>query len=104
MQINRLLTQKRKTMSTNRKLETRTKIQLGGLIIKSGLADLLNIHPGDDLQSDTAKHGDAQVLLGLLVEASEKLSTDEEQREFWQKLGKMHVSKTTYNTPQTSIM
>lgn len=81
-------------MTTTRKLETRTKIQLGGLIIKSGLADLLNIEPGDDLQSDSAKHDDAHIILGLLVEACEKLYHEDHQREFWHALGKMHVHKT----------
>lgn len=37
---------------SQRKAEVRTKIQLGGLLIKSGLANEFAIHAGADLQLD----------------------------------------------------
>lgn len=81
-------------MTTLRKLETRTKIQLGGLVLKSGLADLLHIMPGDDLQSNASKYEDAQILLGALIEASERLIQQEDMKDFWKTLGKMHILKS----------
>lgn len=51
---------------TIRRSQTRTKIQLGGLLIKSGLTDLLNIQQGDDLQLDFDKKDQAYILLGIL--------------------------------------
>ena len=54
-----------------RKLDTRRKIQLGGLMIKAGLAG----EPAD-------------VLLGLLLEAAERLASPEGgARERWRKAG-----------------
>lgn len=52
-----------------RKKETRTKIQLGGLLLKSGLTELLGIDQGDDLQLDFAKKDKAYVLLGILADS-----------------------------------
>ena len=52
-----------------RKKETRTKIQLGGLLLKSGLTELLGIDQGDDLQLDLAKKEKAYVLLGILADS-----------------------------------
>lgn len=59
-----------------RKQETRTKIQLGGLILKSGLADLLKIKQGDDLQLDALHRDKAHMLLGILLDAVEKFNSD----------------------------
>lgn len=66
-----------------RKTETRQKIQLGGLIIKAGLAE-----------------EKAAVILGLLTEAKEQLASKEgeKQRDHWQALGDLAFSKTTKNT------
>ena len=52
-----------------RKSHTRTKIQLGGLLLKSGLTDLLNDNPGDDLQLDFNKKDKAYILLGILADS-----------------------------------
>ena len=49
-----------------RKAQTRTKIQLGGLLMKSGITDLLDIKAGDDLQLDLNKQDKAYILLGIL--------------------------------------
>lgn len=61
---------------SDRKAENRTKIQLGGLILKSGLADFLEINPGDDLQLDPLAREKATILLGALLHITEKLQHD----------------------------
>ena len=52
-----------------RKGHTRTKIQLGGLLLKSGLTELLDIDQGDDLQLDFEKKDKAYILLGILADS-----------------------------------
>ena len=59
-----------------RKAQNRTKIQMGGLVLKSGLADLLGIIPGADLQLDEQYKEKAVKLLGALVTATETLLHD----------------------------
>lgn len=57
--------QERKSKTINnslRKAETRTKIMLGGLVLKSRLTDLLAITPGDDLQLDPSNWEKAAVM------------------------------------------
>lgn len=93
--MNRYLTQKRKSALSLRKGETRTKIQLGGLVLKSGLAEHIGITPGDDLQLDTLKHEDAQIILGALVEALSTLKEEEDVRARWHRLGRTHMIQTT---------
>lgn len=61
---------------SDRKAENRTKIQLGGLILKSGLAEFLEINPGDDLQLDLIAREKATALLGVLLNATEQLQND----------------------------
>ena len=63
--------------SSQRRSENRTKIQLGGLILKSGLAALLKIEPGEDLQMDPHAMEKATLLLGGLIEAAERLTLDQ---------------------------
>jgi len=63
---------------SDRKAENRTKIQLGGLILKSGLAEFLKINPGDDLQLDPIAREKATTLLGVLLYATEQLQNDHE--------------------------
>lgn len=61
----------------SRKLRTRTLIQLGGLVQKSGLMDRLDIQVGDDLQEYENIHKAAQVLGCLLhFTESEELTED----------------------------
>lgn len=93
--MNRLTVQKRKSALASRKGETRTKIQLGGLVLKSGLADHLGVTPGDDLQLDALKHEDAQLILGALVDALSRLKDDEDVKEKWHRLGRTHMIQTT---------
>ena len=59
-------------INNERKAVTRTKIQLGGLLVKSKLADLVGIIPGEDLQLDAEKWDQAALLLGLLNETYER--------------------------------
>src|SRR5262245_1399317 len=71
---------KRKTIDDGqRKAETRTKIMLRGLVLKSRLTDLLAITPGDDLQLDPNNWEKAAVVLGALVDAYERLRLDTDQ-------------------------
>ncbi len=62
--------------TADRKAENRTKIQLGGLILKSGLADHLKIELGDDLQLDPIAREKATTLLGVLLHITEQLKND----------------------------
>ena len=65
-------------ITLTRKQETRKKIQLGGLIVKAGLAE-----------------ESATVLLGMLLEACDTLQNDSTSttREHWQALGNIAFSK-----------
>lgn len=56
-----------------RRAETRTKIQLGGLVIKSKLSELVGIIPGEDLQLDQSKWNQAGLLFSLLSDVYGKL-------------------------------
>ena len=49
-----------------RKARTRTLIQLGGIVEKSGLLELLNLSVGNDLQKDIDCHESAAILMGAL--------------------------------------
>ncbi len=62
--------------TADRKAENRTKIQLGGLILKAGLASHLEIEPGDDLQLDPVAREKATTLLGVLLHITEQLKND----------------------------
>lgn len=77
-----------------RTLDTRTKIQMGGLIIKSGLSQLLEIVPGDDLQLDITKRSQAHALLGLLKEAAETLEANQGSLPYYEAKGKSLANET----------
>jgi hypothetical protein len=65
-----------------RRAETRTKIQLGGLVLKSKLANVVGITPGEDLQLDPQKWDQAALLLSLFTDMYEKardMSSSEKQ-------------------------
>ena len=64
--ISMINTRQKKFDNDFRKAQTRTKIQLGGLLMKSGLTDFFNINSGDDLQLDSDKKDQAYILLGIL--------------------------------------
>ncbi|MBY0501362.1 MAG: conjugal transfer protein TraD [Alphaproteobacteria bacterium] len=67
-------TSKKISASTSqRKAETRTKIQLGGLLLKSGLAEVFSITPGVDLQLDEEGREKATILLGALIDMRQNI-------------------------------
>jgi hypothetical protein len=74
-----------------RRLETRTKIQLGGLMIKAGLTEQLGIALGTDLQQDVHALNKATILLGALVHLSNKLDTTPQLKEEWERLGLVYM-------------
>ena len=72
-----------------RKARTRTLIQLGGLIEKTGLLGHLDLASGDDLQKDPNTYESVATLMGALAELSESLSAnDAPQRLLWREKGK----------------
>ena len=76
-------------MNSNiRKSHTRTKIQLGGLIIKSGLADLLEINLGDDLQLDLDQRDKSYIILGILNEVTKQIQNDKSSMSYYLSKGK----------------
>ena len=58
----------------DRKLETRKKIQLGGLMVKAGLEDM---HPKE-----------AYILYGMLLDCRKVLESRPDIKEKWAQLGK----------------
>ena len=82
-------TSKKALFSKNqRKAETRTKIQLGGLLIKSGVANKFQIHMGSDLQLDPDQQEKATLLLGALIEMNQNLPSHSSKKEEWAILGR----------------
>lgn len=74
-----------------RKARTRTLIQLGGLVEKSGLLDPLNITLGDDLQKDYDCLESAATLLGAFTELCGSFYSEEAeaQKMIWLERGKV---------------
>lgn len=79
--INRENHKMRQQSKSARKARTRTLIQLGGLVQRSGLMAVFGIEPGDDLQDYEHIHK-ARQLLGLLDE----VETDGD-RYYWEMKG-----------------
>lgn len=75
----------------NRKQRTRMLIQLGGLVQKSGLLELLDITPGEDLQ-DYGNLPKAAQVLGFLIEGLER---PDAHLHDWEQIGRR---KLRYNT------
>jgi len=71
-----------------RKAQTRTKIQLGGLVYKAGLLDLLGIHPGDDLQKNEQIFDAVATLMGAFLDLVDPLQHDDAQKMLWRERGK----------------
>ena len=71
-----------------RRAQTRTKIQLGGLVQKAGLLEPLGIHPGDDLQKDEQIFDEVATLMGAFCDLSQLLQKDEAQKLLWRERGK----------------
>ena len=83
-----------------RKLRTRSLIQAGGLLSLSGLLEQCEIFEGEDLQSDPEGYEKGATLLGILIDASEKLlqNNDTQQMQRFKKIGesKMKQSAAKY--------
>jgi hypothetical protein len=54
-------------MNQQRAARTRTLLQLGGLIVKSGITEELGIKIGADLQKEKEQKEKAYVLLGMFI-------------------------------------
>lgn len=80
----------KQTTSQFRKARTRTLIQLGGLVEKSGLLEPLNINLGDNLQKDYQHQESTAILAGGLNEIKHRLYGDEaaSQKVIWLARGK----------------
>lgn len=67
------------------------KIQLGGLLIKSGLVEAFAISPGTDLQLDEHAREKATLLLGALIDMHQNITLNphkSSQKEEWKILGR----------------
>jgi hypothetical protein len=73
-----------------RKVRTRTLIQLGGIVDKSGLLEPLNITLGDDLQKDYEHLESVAILAGALSDLRVRLYDEdaEAQKMIWLEMGK----------------
>jgi len=71
-----------------RKAETRTKIQLGGLVVNAGLLDPLGLHLGDNLQKDEQNFDAVATLMGAFGDLAQPLKKDEAQKILWRERGK----------------
>ncbi len=78
-----------------RKARTRTLIQLGGLVEKSGLLELLEINTGDDLQKDPECFEAASILMGAFAEIYSQLllDTTDAQKILWAERGKVALGR-----------
>lgn len=74
-----------------RKARTRTLIQLGGLIEKSGLFETLGIIPGADMQKDEEMRALAMGLLGAFLELKQEVKSDHSVINLWQLKGKKYM-------------
>ncbi|MEN8237049.1 MAG: conjugal transfer protein TraD [Pseudomonadota bacterium] len=78
-----------------RKARTKTLIQLGGLLAKSGFIDLFSIKLGQDLQKDDEVFEDVAALMGALVEMKSTcdLNTLPQQKMLWAEKGKRSLAE-----------
>lgn len=86
LQRNRELKKQSFKENNLRKSRTRTLIQLGGLVQKSGIADHFNVAMGDDLQGDIEGLEKAELVLGFLIDSIQNAS--EHDSENYRNLGK----------------
>ncbi len=62
-----------------RREETRTKIELGGLVCKSQFTEILNIELGDSLHGNPENWEKEAIILGALIDARERLLHEENE-------------------------
>ena len=85
-----------------RRARTRTLIQVGGLVSLSGLLSICHIEEGEDLQADIESRDKAATLLGIFLEAVEKIPNPPQahQVECWREAGiralKVRSAQTAY--------
>ena len=77
-----------------RKARTRTLIQLGGLVEKAGLLDLVELETGQDLQKDPKTFDAAATLMGALISLKEAFLSEEAQAQkmIWKVQGKKELA------------
>lgn len=81
----------------HRRARTRTLIQLGGLVEKSGLMDLANIKLGEDLQLDYEAYEKAATLFEMLSESFLKFeNTNSKEFEHLKEKGLKKMKKVSY--------
>ncbi|MDP1975073.1 MAG: conjugal transfer protein TraD [Alphaproteobacteria bacterium] len=76
-----------------RRSRTRTLIQIGGLIEKSGFLEKIGIQLGDDLQNDETLFDKASILLGAVHELHSEIRDHEQQLNIWKDKGKIIMRK-----------
>lgn len=79
-------------MTQQRKARVHTLIQLGGLIVKSGITEKLGIKIGADLQKDELQKKKACTLLGLFI-TQLSVPTEIEKIKEAENLGKQFLSQ-----------
>lgn len=79
-------------MNQQRAARTRTLLQLGGLLVKSGITEKLGIKIGADLQKDELQKKKAYTLLGMLV-TQLSVPTETEKIKEAEILGKQFLSQ-----------
>ena len=84
--LNREKSKMKNQQQSDRKLRTRTLIEAGGLLQKSGIMDAFFIEPGDDLQ-DYENLEKASRLLGFLNECFDKSDFNDDNFEKWHSVG-----------------
>ena len=71
-----------------RKTRTRTLVQLGGLVEKSGILEVLQLEIGDDLQKDELCFDGVSTLMGAFADLVKTIREDETQVMLWCENGK----------------
>ena len=104
--MNRILSSRSKLNATRESNDRRTRvrmyIQVGGIVKLSGLFPICQIEEGEDLQYDIDSRDKAALLLGILLEAAEKIPDppDAGDMESWRALGtrllKQRAAQTAY--------
>ena len=82
------------TSSMIRKKRTRTLIQLGGLIEKSGLLEKFDIDLGSDLQRDLDIKGNVHGLFGALLDLKSTMEGGDFHIDLWTTKGAEKLSET----------
>ena len=78
-------------MDQQRKARVHTLIQLGGLLVRSGVTEKLGIKIGADLQKDEIQKKKAYTLLGMFV-TQLSVPTEIEKMKETESLGKQFLS------------